>query len=121
MPRNELPGNILPGSLPDNGSLAEQAYRLLEEQLVTLQLAPGELVAEKDSIRLVEQRLQRKHLERLQHGQSESIETSNIHQETLRALKQINTSFALVGYPILLETGDLLQSRLSATPEGGAK
>ncbi|WP_306456920.1 Na/Pi cotransporter family protein [Pelagimonas varians] len=80
-----------------------------------------ELVAEKDSIRLVEQRLQRKHLERLQHGQSESIETSNIHQETLRALKQVNTSFALVGYPILLETGDLLQTRLSATPEGGTK
>jgi DNA-binding GntR family transcriptional regulator len=30
------------------GSLAEQAYRLLEEQLVTLKLAPGELIAEKD-------------------------------------------------------------------------
>jgi DNA-binding GntR family transcriptional regulator len=33
---------------PDNLSLAEQAYRLLEEQLVTLKLAPGELIAEKD-------------------------------------------------------------------------
>jgi len=32
----------------DSGSLAEQAYRLLEEQLVTLKLAPGELLAEKD-------------------------------------------------------------------------
>lgn len=32
----------------ENASLAEQAYRLLEEQLVTLRLAPGELVAEKD-------------------------------------------------------------------------
>ena len=30
------------------GSLAEQAYRVLEEQLVTLRLAPGELVSEKD-------------------------------------------------------------------------
>lgn len=29
-------------------SLAEQAYRLLEEQLVTLQLVPGELISEKD-------------------------------------------------------------------------
>jgi DNA-binding GntR family transcriptional regulator len=29
-------------------NLAEQAYRLLEEQLVTLKLAPGELIAEKD-------------------------------------------------------------------------
>jgi len=33
---------------PEAGSLAEQAYRLLEEQLVTLKLAPGELIAEKD-------------------------------------------------------------------------
>ena len=32
----------------DNTSLAEQAYRLLEEQLVTLKLAPGELISEKD-------------------------------------------------------------------------
>ena len=34
--------------LPDNTSLARQAYCLLEEQLVTLKLAPGELIAEKD-------------------------------------------------------------------------
>jgi len=32
----------------ENDSLAEQAYRVLEEQLVTLQLAPGVLLAEKD-------------------------------------------------------------------------
>lgn len=33
---------------PDNESLAGQAYRLLEEQLVTLRLKPGELITEKD-------------------------------------------------------------------------
>ena len=33
-----------------HGSMAEQAYRLLEEQLVTLKFSPGELVAEKDLI-----------------------------------------------------------------------
>ena len=32
----------------ENLSLAEQAYRLLEEQLVTLKLAPGELISEKN-------------------------------------------------------------------------
>ena len=32
----------------ESDSLAEQAYRVLEEQLVTLKLAPGELVSEKD-------------------------------------------------------------------------
>ena len=31
-------------------SLAEQAYRLLEAQLVTLELAPGDLIAEKDLV-----------------------------------------------------------------------
>ena len=34
----------------ENYSLAEQAYILLEEQLVTLELAPGELVGEKDLV-----------------------------------------------------------------------
>lgn len=34
--------------VPASGSLAEQAYDLLEEQLVTLKLAPGQLIAEKD-------------------------------------------------------------------------
>jgi len=34
----------------ESNSLAEQAYILLEEQLVTLELAPGELVGEKDLV-----------------------------------------------------------------------
>lgn len=40
--------NVVLMSSTDKASLAEQAYRLLEEQLVTLRLAPGELTAEKD-------------------------------------------------------------------------
>ncbi len=71
------------------------------------------LVEEKDHVRDIEQRLQRSHLERLKEGRVESIETSNIHQETLRALKQVNTAFTQVAYPILSETGDLLASRLN--------
>lgn len=72
-----------------------------------------ELVAQKEAVRAIEQDLQLKHLERLREGRVESIETSNIHQETLRALKQVNTAFSMVAHPILLETGDLLQSRLT--------
>lgn len=72
-----------------------------------------ELVAEKESVRSIEQNLQRRHLGRLRDGLAESIETSNIHQETLRALKQINTAFSMVAHPILSERGDLLKSRLS--------
>ena len=73
------------------------------------------LVQEKDHVRDIEQTLQRSHLERLKEGRTESIETSNIHQETLRALKQVNTAFTQVAYPILSETGDLLASRLSGS------
>ncbi|WP_317852815.1 Na/Pi cotransporter family protein [Albidovulum salinarum] len=71
------------------------------------------LVEEKDHVRDMEQRLQRSHLDRLKQGLTESIETSNIHQETLRALKQVNSAFTMIAYPILSETGDLLASRLT--------
>ena len=75
--------------------------------------AARELVAAKEAVRSVEAHLQRQHLGRLQQGFVESLETSSIHQETLRVLKQINTSFSMIGYPILLRSGDLLESRLS--------
>lgn len=76
------------------------------------------LVEEKDHVRDIEQSLQRSHLERLREGRVESIETSNIHQETLRALKQVNTAFTQIAYPILSETGDLLSSRLTRAKGG---
>lgn len=72
-----------------------------------------ELVAAKDKVRKVEQKLQRNHISRLREGLVESIDTSNIHQETLRALKQVNNAFSMVGYPILHKSGDLLKSRLA--------
>lgn len=74
-----------------------------------------ELIAAKEKIRQVEQKLQRSHIGRLRQGLVESIDTSNIHQETLRALKQVNTAFAMVGYPIVEKSGDLLESRLADT------
>lgn len=40
--------SVVPILAPEANSLAEQAYRLLEEQLVTLKLSPGELIGEKD-------------------------------------------------------------------------
>ncbi|WP_299783185.1 Na/Pi cotransporter family protein [uncultured Roseobacter sp.] len=75
--------------------------------------AARQLVAEKDRIRIEEQRLQERHLKRLQQGPSASFDTTNIHQETLRLLKQINAALSYVAYPIAQETGDLLDSRLA--------
>ena len=70
------------------------------------------LVAEKDAMRTAERESATGHLARLRQGSADSLETSNIHLETVRTLKMINSLFASVAYPILSETGDLLTSRL---------
>ncbi len=72
-----------------------------------------QLLEEKDAMGSAERASYGEHLKRLQSGAPESIETSNIHLETVRALKTINSLFASVAYPILRETGDLLDSRLA--------
>ncbi len=71
------------------------------------------LIEEKDRIRHLEQQSNEQHYQRLQSGTPASIETSNIHLETIRALRQINSLFAAVAYPILNASGDLLDSRLT--------
>ncbi len=71
-----------------------------------------DLVARKERARGREQRLQKAHISRLRQANPESAATSNIHQEVLRELKQINTCFVMVAYPILAESGSLLESRL---------
>ena len=75
--------------------------------------AARQLVAEKDRVRTEEQRLQARHLKRLRQGATASFETTNIHQETLRLLKQVNAALSCAAYPIAKETGDLLDSRLA--------
>ena len=74
--------------------------------------AARELVQQKEMIRDVEQKLERKHLTRLRKGLVESIETSAVHIDLLRSLKMLNTSFAMIAYPLLKERGELLESRL---------
>ena len=72
-----------------------------------------QLVEEKDRIRAQERNSNDQHLRRLQTGSVVSIETSDIHLETLRALRQINSLFASGAYPILSQHGELLESRLA--------
>jgi len=76
------------------------------------QASARQLIEEKDRIRNQERNSNVQHFQRLQSGSSASIETSDIHLETLRALRQINSLFAAVAYPILSQSGDLLDSRL---------
>lgn len=72
-----------------------------------------QLVAEKEHVRAMERDSHERHLRRLQAGKVESIETSDLHLETLRALKEINSLLVTVAYPLLTQTGDLLASRLT--------
>ncbi|MCK5922004.1 MAG: Na/Pi cotransporter family protein, partial [Methylococcales bacterium] len=72
-----------------------------------------QLIEEKDRMREQERHSNVQHLRRLQTGSVDSIETSDIHLETLRALRQINSMFASVAYPILSKNGELLNSRLA--------
>jgi phosphate:Na+ symporter len=72
-----------------------------------------ELVEQKEKVRDLEQALERAHLKRLRQGLTESIETSALHLELLRALKMLNTSFAMIAYPPLEEHGELMESRLT--------
>jgi len=72
-----------------------------------------QLLEEKDQMRSAERASYGRHLERLRSGEARSIESSDVHLETVRALKMINSLLATVAYPILSDTGDLLDSRLS--------
>lgn len=71
-----------------------------------------QLVLEKDQLRDVEKETSRKHFLRLRDGTPRSIETSSIHLDTIRDLKQINSLLASMAYPVLEEQGLLSGSRL---------
>lgn len=71
-----------------------------------------DLVAEKDSIRLLEQTATERHLQRLKDGTPASIETSSLHLDILRDLKRISAHITSVAHPILEAHGEIRQSRL---------
>ena len=72
-----------------------------------------QLVVEKERMRKLERESHDRHLKRLQSGTPQSIDTSDLHLEVVRALKEINSLLASVAYPLLTESGDLLESRLA--------
>ncbi len=70
------------------------------------------LLEEKEEVTRQERQSRKKHLERLSSGSALSFESSNMHLETLRALKDFNSLIAGVAYPILHRSGQLLETRL---------
>jgi len=71
-----------------------------------------QLVEEKDRLRELEKSANTSHFKRLREGTAKSIETSSIHLDTVRDLKQINSLLASMSYPVLEELGILRGSRL---------
>lgn len=74
-----------------------------------------QLVLEKDRLRDVEKATSQSHFLRLRDGTIKSVETSSIHLDTIRDLKQINSLLASMAYPVLEEQGLLSGSRLKAS------
>ncbi len=70
------------------------------------------LVEQKDRLRELEKSASRRHFDRLRTGAPLSIETSTIHLDTIRDLKDINSLLASLAYPILEQSGQLRGSRL---------
>jgi len=70
------------------------------------------LMEEKSAMANKERKSRKKHLKRLREGFEDSFESSDIHLETLRALKDLNSQIAAVAYPILYKGGQLLDTRL---------
>jgi len=71
-----------------------------------------QLVREKDRMREVERDMNHSHFERLAQGTARSIETSSLHLDTIRDLKQINSLLVSISYPVLEEHGLLRSTRL---------
>lgn len=101
---------------------AVELVRLHRRALASLSLASNVLVSEdleaarllleeKTEVARMERQSRRRHLARLGAGLA-SFETSDLHLETVRALKDFNSLIAAVAYPPLYRGGQLLETRL---------
>lgn len=71
-----------------------------------------QLVRGKEQIRALEQASETAHLQRLRAGDVQARETSTLHMDTIRDLKEINSLLVAITYPILERAGMLGASRL---------
>lgn len=71
-----------------------------------------QLIAEKDEIGILERRSMDQHFGRLRGGNPTSMESSDLHLETIHALRRINSLMTGIAYSILSDQGELLRSRL---------
>lgn len=70
------------------------------------------VVEAKSSIRKLERRSRKLHFERLRNGSTQSMISSDLHLETLRAFKELNSKITETVYPMLSRAGQLSDTRL---------
>ncbi|HEY9038401.1 MAG TPA: Na/Pi cotransporter family protein [Roseovarius sp.] len=88
-------------------------FRLAGNVLISDDLESARLlVMEKTEIKQKERRSRKRHLQRLSDGRKDSFQSSDVHLETLRALRDLNGHISAVAYPILYRSGQLLETRL---------
>jgi len=92
----------------------EELTTLHDRILVNMQLAMNvllssdlesarQLVQEKGVVGTMVLESHRNHLDRLRDGDPASLRSSNIHIETLRALRQVNSAFSSIAYSLIAE------------------
>jgi phosphate:Na+ symporter len=80
------------------------------------------LAGEKEVFRNMESEATDAHFERLRTGRLDTAETSSLHLDSLRDLKNVNTHLvAPAAYPVLENNGELLRSRLRQEGEDEAQ
>jgi phosphate:Na+ symporter len=104
--------------------LAELHARVLANAQLALNILASrdresaiQLMHEKESLRDLEMQSRQRHIERLATGSSKSVQSSTIHLDTVRDLKQINSLLASIAYPVLEEAGLLRRSRMTPVKE----
>ncbi|RLJ40952.1 phosphate:Na+ symporter [Litoreibacter meonggei] len=70
------------------------------------------LLEEKQEMARLERKSRKRHLKRLSEGVQISFDSSDIHLETVGALRDFNSHIASAAYPILHRGGQLLETRL---------
>lgn len=101
------------GELVSMHDQISEALRLASNVLISDDLESARLLSlEKTDIKQAEHKSRKRHFRRLQSGQERSLESSDIHLETLRAMREFNSHIASVAYPILYKNGQLLETRL---------
>jgi phosphate:Na+ symporter len=94
-------------------NLTIENLRIAQTILVTRDFSLArQLVEVKVAVRRMEKESSERHLARLRSGLLDSLQTSSLHLDMLRDLKRINAHLVSVAYPILDESGLLVESRL---------